>query len=107
MRRNEFSQKERELMKRVENEFQLFKYKMLSKSNIEIYDSCNVIRFYHCIYEYFMYAEDLKDEHLYGCLRHDNVIAALYELYLKYEYLRCDRWEDIEDILNVLIRNQL
>jgi hypothetical protein len=31
---------------------------MLSKSNTEIYDNCNVIRFYHCIYEYFLYCEN-------------------------------------------------
>ena len=101
MRRGEFAHKERKLIKRVESEFLFFKYQMLSKSNTEIYDNCNVIRFYHCIYEYFLYCENFDAEHISACLKYDNPISVLYQLYLKYEYLRCDRWEDIEEILNV------
>ena len=89
MEQNEFSPKERELVKRIENEFLLFKYKMLSKSNIEIYDSCNIIRFYESIYEYFIYTEDLNKKYLNVCLTYENVISELYELYLKYESLEC------------------
>ena len=105
MRRGEFAQKERELIKRIETELLLFKYKTLSKSNVEIYDNCNVIRFYHCIYEYFMYAENLRENHVLACLKQDNVIARLYELYLEREYLKCDTWEGIEEILNTFIYN--
>lgn len=104
MEQNEFSSKERELVKRIEHEFLLFKYKTLAKTNIEIYDSCNIIRFYESIYEYFIYAEDLKKNHLNICLKYENVISELYELYLKYEYLNCSTWENIEEILNVLVQ---
>ena len=104
MKRGEFSQKEHELMKRIENEFELFKYKMLSKTNLEIYENCSKICFYCCIYEYFIYAEDFKAEHIQACLKSDNVIADLYAIYTKYEYLRYDRWEDINELLNMLVK---
>ena len=103
MKRSEFSKEERELIKRIETEYELFKYKMLSKSNFEIYDSCNVIRFYESVYEYFIYSEDFKKIHLKICLKYENVIFVLYDLYVKYEHLRYERWEEIEEILNVLV----
>lgn len=106
MRRGEFSNKERQLRKQIETEYKLFKYKMLSKSNIEIYDKCNVILFYHCIYEYFTYSQNLDESYISACLKCDAIIDTLYHIYKSYEYLRYERWEDIEEILNVLIRIQ-
>lgn len=103
MKRGEFSDTERQLRKQIETEYLLFKYQTLSKSNIEIYDNCNIIRFYHCIYEYFLYSENLDKTHISVCLKCDNIIASLYHLYLKYEYLSYDKWEDIKEILNVFI----
>ena len=107
MKKDKLLQKRMELIKQIENEFLLFKCSMLSKSNAEIFDSCNIIHFYHCIYEYFMYVEELKDEYLYKCLENDSVIAVLYELHLKYEYLKCDSWENIEELLNVWIKKNI
>lgn len=104
MKRGEFSENEQKLLKQVETEYLLFKYKTLSKNNKEIYKLYDKIRFYEYIYEYFMYAESLEKEHLLIYIKYDNIIAIMYELYVKYEYLRYDRWEDIEEILNVLVR---
>lgn len=106
MKRGLFSGSVTKLGKAVEQEFELFKYKMLSKSREEIFDGCNVIRFYSCIYEYFLYNTDIKEEHIKACLKYGDIIAALYHLYMKYEYLRYSRWEDIEELLNVLVREQ-
>lgn len=106
MKRGVFSDTERQLRKQIETEYELFKYKMLSKSNIEIYDKCNVILFYHCIYEYFTYSQDLDKSYISVCLKYDEIIDTLYHIYTTYEYLRYERWEDIEEILNVLIRKQ-
>ena len=106
MRRGEFSNTERQLRKQIETEYELFKYKMLSKSNIEIYDKCNVILFYHCIYEYFTYSQNLDKSYISVCLKYDEIIDTLYHIYTTYEYLRYERWEDIAEILNVLIRIQ-
>lgn len=106
MKRGVFPESTVRLVKSVEREFELFKYKTLSKSRNEIFECCGVIRFYSCIHEYFLYAEDIEEAHRNACLECGDVIASLYALYLKYEYLRCSRWEDIEEILDVLVREQ-
>lgn len=107
MKRGEFPEGEVKLVKSVEQEFELFKYKMLSRSRQEIFDSCNEIRFYTCAYEYWIYAEDISSEHIRACLNClGAVIASMYNVYMEIEYLRCGRWEDIEEILNVMVRKQ-
>ena len=53
-----------------------------------------------------MYSEEIENSYLSACLKCENIIATLYSLYLEYEYLRYNRWEDIEEILNVLVREQ-
>ena len=106
MKRGIFPDNVIRLVKRVEQEFELFRFKMLSKSRDEIFEGCNIIRFYSCIYVYFLYKEDMEEAHINACLKCEDVIAALYYLYLKYEYLRYSRWEDIEELLDVLVREQ-
>ncbi len=107
MKRGTFSDGYVSLVRSVEREYEMFKYKMLSKSKKKIFDSCNAVMFYSCLYEYFMYAENIWDEHIKACLNCGDVLASLYSLYMEYEYLRCSgRWEDIEEILNVLVRDQ-
>jgi hypothetical protein len=106
MKRGEFSHKETRLIHSIEKEFELFKYKTLSGSRQELFDRCNEIRFYCCIWEYFEYAEEIRKEHMEACLKcGDSVIAALYQVYMDTEYLRCERWEDIMEILEVLVRD--
>jgi len=106
MKRGQFSDKETRLVRKVENEFELFRYKMLSKSRKKIFEGCSKIRFYSCVYKYFIYAEDIAEPHINACLKCGDIIAELYSLYLKWEHLRCSRWEDIEELLNVLVREQ-
>ncbi len=106
MKRGQFSDKETRLVRKVENEFELFRYKMLSKSRKKIFERCSEIRFYSCVYEYFIYAEDIAEPHIKACLKCGDIIAELYGLYLEWEHLRYSRWEDIEELLNVLVREQ-
>ena len=106
MKRGLFSEKEIQLVHHIEKEFELFKYRMLSRSRKKIFEACHEIRFYSCIYEYFLYAEDIADSHIKACLKCEYAIAELYDLYLKYEYLRCSRWEDIEGLLDMFVSRQ-
>jgi hypothetical protein len=107
MKRGEFSDREICLIRSVEKEFELFKYKTLSASRKEIFQQCNVIRFFCGIYEYFEYAEDIRQEHINACLKcGDSVIAALYGIYQGREYLRYERREDIVELLNALAADQ-
>ena len=87
-------------------EFKKFKYRMLSKSRKEIFAGSGKINFYSCIYEYFMYAEDIETAHLKACLKCPDVTGELYRIYLKYEYLNYHRMAEIEELLGVLEREQ-
>lgn len=106
MKRGHFSEKETRLIRRVEDEFMLFKYKMLSKSRKKIFKKCDKIRFYCYIYEYLVYADDIDQEHIGACLKYERPIAELYRVYQSYEYLQYGRWEGIRELLNVLVREQ-
>ncbi len=86
-----YSDNERKLFKKVDNEHELFKYKMLSSTPKEIYDNCNIIKFYECIYEYFRYEEIIAEKHIKSCLKCGNVIASLYEVYIEYEFFHICR----------------
>ena len=97
------SDKEIELMKRIETEHTIFKYRMLASSAVEIYDGCNIICFYECIYEYFQYAEDIDKKYIEACLRCESIFDCLYQLYLKYEYLRYSLRNDIEQLISVYV----
>ena len=107
VKRGEFPESEVRLVKSVEQEFELFKYKMLSGSRQNIFDSCNEIRFYCCVHEYWLYAENKSEEHIRACLNYEgSIIAAMYNIYLGREYLRCSRFQDIEEILDAMVCEQ-
>ena len=101
MRRGLFREKERELWKKIAKEHELFRYKMLASTAEAVYDACNRIWFYECIYEYFQYAENIEEKFVEACLEEENAIATLWELYVRYEYLKVGTWEDVEEILAV------
>ena len=73
MRRGDMPDREIELMKRIETEHTIFKYRMLASPAAEVYENCNVIRFYECIYEFFQYAENIEKEYINACLMYENV----------------------------------
>lgn len=95
-------EKRGELNQRIENEYALFRFTTLSKSRREIYDDCNIIHFYECLYEYFLYKETIEEKHIRACLACENILINLYDLYLKNEVLHYSRWGEIEEILDEL-----
>lgn len=106
MRKGELTDKELQLITVAEREFGLFRYRMLSKSRKKIFRNSNEINFYRCVHEYLMCADDISREHIGACLRYEEPIAELYRVYQRYEYLRYGRWEEIEELLDVLVREQ-
>ncbi len=98
-KRQEYSETERKLLKAVETEYRLFKYKMLSGTRNEIYDSCNVIRFYECLWEYFLYSGNIGPEFVRRVKIRDDLLSQLYGYYLKTEYLSIETWSGIEELL--------
>lgn len=85
----------------IELEYSIFKFKMLSKTSHEIYDSCNIIRFYECVHEYLLYNENVSAEFMDHIKIRNNVLEELYEIYLKYESLRIDSWDEIDNLIDI------
>lgn len=106
MKRGVFSNNKRKLLLKVEAEHELFKYKMLASPVKDVYERCNEIRFYECVYEYFRYCESITEEYMKACLKESEIIAALWRTYIENEYLKIDTWEDIEDLILVMKERQ-
>lgn len=102
-KRQEHSEKERQILKLVETEYSLFKYKMLSGTRSEIYDSCNVIRFYECLREYFLYCEKIEMEFIQKIKLVNNLLEELYAYYLKTEFVSIETWQEIEEMLRIYV----
>lgn len=102
-KRQEHSEKENQVLKVVEIVYNLFKYRMLSRTRSEIYESCNLIHFYECLWEYFIYTEKIELEFVRKVKIRDDLIEELYGYYLKTEYLSIERWAGIEELLRCYV----
>ena len=89
----------RNLMYQMEQEYSLFKYKMLSRIQREIYEKCKQIYFYECLHEYFLYQENITREFLDNVSGKTCVYWELWNLYQQYEHLEVGTWEQIEGML--------
>ena len=99
-KKKEYVYKKKEFMYNIESEYNLFKSNMLLKTPEEIYDSCNTIRFYECMYEYFQYNENINSQFISYMHCKKNTISELQHIYYKNEYLTVDTWDGIDDIIN-------
>ena len=102
-RRKEYTDQEQRFLQKIQTEHSLFKFKMLSGTNREVYDSCNIIRFYETLYEYFIYKESLDQSLVEIGLQEDDVLDGLYQTYLKYEWLQVGTWDEIVELLKVYV----
>lgn len=102
-KRQQHSAKENQLLKAIEIEYNLFKYEMLSRTRREIYDSCNLIHFYECLWEYFIYTEKMEQEFVQKVKISDHLMGELYHYYLKTEYLSVETWSGIEELLRCYV----
>ena len=102
-RRKEYTDQEQRFLQKIQTEHSLFKFKMLSGTNREVYDSCNIIRFYETLYEYFLYKESLDQSIVEIGLQEDDVLDGLYQTYLKYEWLQVGTWEEIGQLIMVYV----
>lgn len=98
-KRKDSKDSEQILMERMEQEYQLFRYKMLSRTVKEVYEDCAKIHFYECLHEYFLYQENIQEEFLEKAAKRKGIYQELWNLYLKYEHLEVSTWEQIEGML--------
>lgn len=106
MKRGVFSSSKKKILAKAEAEHELFKYKMLASLVKDVYEKCSEIRFYECIYEYFRYCESVPEEYIEACLKESEIFQALWRTYMENEYLKADTWEDIEELIAVLMERQ-
>lgn len=97
---------ERGMRKEAAKELSQFKNGVLSMTKESIYDSCNKIRFYECVGEYFQRSEKISAEYLQACGETETPVARLWELYIRYEETHADTWADIEDLLSLSARER-
>ena len=103
MKRSETSEAEKEMLEKIRTEHELFMYRILSGTAREIYSSCKRICFYESLAEYFQYNEWISRDFIDASRESNRIINGLWEIYLKYEYLRTDTWEDIGNILKIYV----
>ena len=99
-KKNESLYMQKEFMYNIESEYNLFKSNMLLKTPQEVYNSCNEIRFYECVYEYFQYNENVDSQFISHMHCNKNIISEMQRMYYKNEYLTVDNWDGIDDIIN-------
>lgn len=99
----DYLQIKQEFMYNIQSEYNLFKSTMLLKTPAEIYDSCNTIHFYECIYEYFQYNENIDREFIKHMYHRKNIISEIQRIYYKSEYLTIDTWEGIDEIISYMM----
>lgn len=99
MKRKDHTEKEKELLKKIETEYNLFRYKMLLYPAEDLYNSCRMVCFYECLYEYFRYCEKINVDFINAAVKEEWILGQLWDLYLKNEYLKADTWDEIESIL--------
>ena len=87
----------------VKIEYSVFKHKMLSSCSRIIYDSCSIIRFYECMHEYFEYNENISSKVIKLLEDKKDLIASLYQFYLKHEELEIGTWDHIDTLLEMYI----
>lgn len=91
------------MLKKIKKEYEYFKYKMLSNCCRVIYDSCNIIRFYECINEYFQYNEEIDSSIMDVLSEHEDILGSLYDFYLKHEELDVGTWKEVEELLDIYV----
>lgn len=86
-------------MQQIKKEHAMFKYRMLSGTVHEAYDSCRCICFYENLYEYFLYNKYISRGFLEAAAGKEGILGELWGMYLKEECLKADTWEGIEMML--------
>ncbi len=90
----------------VRRDFCRFRASMYRKSQPEVWEASDRIHFYCCVFEYFQYNNQIPVKYyalLCSCRR---PIYTLWETYLRYEYLSYLTWEDIDDIMEMLLESR-
>jgi len=90
--------------KKVFHEFHVFKRKVYRSFNFEEqWNACRKIQFYSIVKEYFEFNETIPEGYLALVIKEKRPILAMWETYLKDMRLQCNTWEDIDELLEIML----
>ena len=90
----------RKAKRKIEKEFKNYKkFNLKYASKAEIWDICHRIYIYTVCMEYFSLNPDIPKVYLELALADPALLQTIWSTYKKYEQLKCDTWNDVEDIL--------
>lgn len=95
---------QKQAKRKVQKEFRQFKRKVIYRySKTEIWEACSKIHFYSCMKEYFDLNEEIPKCYLNLVLAEPGFLEAAWKVYLKEETCRCDTWEEVSRLLDVML----
>ena len=99
-RKKDCTENIKQLTERVRDEYSLFYYSMMEKDKKEIFESCNKIKFYSCVSEYFEWKEDISKKAVESLKDTNRPLEKLWQYYLDHEYIAASTWGDIDEMLS-------
>jgi len=98
-RKKDCAEDTKKLVEKILDEYKLFYYIMLEKDKKEIFESCNKIKFYSCVSEYFEWKEDINQKAVESLKNISHPLEELWQYYLSHEYIAASTWNDIDELL--------
>lgn len=99
-RKKDCAEDTKKLVEKILDEYRLFYYIMLEKDKKEIFESCNKIKFYSCVSEYFEWKENINQKAVESLKDISHPLAELWQYYLSHEYIAASTWNDIDELLS-------
>lgn len=98
-RKNEHTEDVKQLTEKVSDEYKIFYYSMMEKDKTEIFESCDKIKFYSCVSEYFEWNEEISKKAVKKLKDIIHPLEELWMYYIGHEYISVSSWEDIDEML--------
>ena len=101
------NQKLEQIVQRAESEYRKFKYEMMEKaSREELWNGAGKIHFYTLVKDYLEGVTEMPGAYVKVLAKEKNPLSALYEVYSDSESLGFATWEEIEEILEVMVQEE-
>lgn len=101
------NQKLEQIVKRANAEYRKFRYEMMEKATKkELWEGAGKIYFYSMVKDYLEGVTEMPGAYVKILAKEKNPLSALYEVYSDSESLGFATWEEIEEILEVMVQEE-
>lgn len=101
------NQKLEQIVQCAESEYRKFKYEMMEKATgEELWNGAGKIYFYTLVKDYMEGVTEMPGAYVKVLAKEKNPLSALYEVYSDSESLGFATWEEIEEILEVMVQEE-